>query len=146
MIGLLREDERRRPDLFIWNGPLERSRIESWLQNIGVAVPNDLIDFWARTGGGDAFESETFLAPFEIDGEANLGIEEVNATQRERGLPRGYLIFHSGLGGFSAVRLDDGKYVQLNEESFQETGAYSSLEAWYRDVLRAEYRSRYDLP
>jgi hypothetical protein len=54
------------------------------------------------------------------------------------------LIFHVGLGGFSAVRLDDSRYVQLDKKH-REGEAYPSLESWYLAALRAEFADRYGL-
>ncbi len=54
-------DSLRYPKLFDWNGPVERERLEQWLNDRGLKVPHDLEELWARTGGGEAFEGETIL-------------------------------------------------------------------------------------
>jgi hypothetical protein len=136
------EDASKRPELFHWNGPPDKSKLKEWIARQAFRLPSDLVEFWRETGGGEAFESETFLGPF---GDSGLGddVMSVNAYHRAQGLRDMYLIFHVGLG-MSAVRLSDLRYVSL-DPSYRETSTYASLDAWYSATLRGEYAERYGL-
>ncbi|MFM6209362.1 SMI1/KNR4 family protein [Planktothrix sp.] len=136
------QDAARHPQLFVWNGTIESNQLELWLQEHQLNLPQDLIELWKRTNGGDLFESETILSPF---GDDSLGddIESVNEFHDSQGMSKNYLLFHVGTG-LSAVRLTDGYYVKL-DESYQEIAEFQSLDDWYRDELREEYAKRYNL-
>lgn len=138
-------DAEIRPDVFFWKGSIPKERLDEWLQSRKLNIPDDLKMLWMRTGGGEVLESETILGPY---GDESLGedVDSVNEFHHTKGMPDKYLIFHIGVGGLSAIRLSDNKYVQLNEDSYVELQEYSSLERWYEMVLRQEYRSRYELP
>lgn len=138
-------DAEVRPDVFLWKGCISEARLNDWLRSRELNIPDDLKTLWMWTGGGDVLESETLLSPY---GDDSLGddVDSVNEFHRRNGMPNDYLVFHVGVGGLSAVRLSDNKYVQLNEETYAELQDYSSLEAWYETVLRQEYQSRYELP
>src|SRR5690242_16457419 len=86
----LERDAEKRPDLFRWHGPQPLERLLQWAKASG-AVPPDLLAFWSRTGGGEAFETETFLSPF---GDPVVGddVEGVTAFHREKGLPREWTV------------------------------------------------------
>lgn len=90
------------------------------------------------------FETETILSPCEQE-ESGDNVDFVNRVYREQGMPDNYLIFHSGMDDLSAVRLSDGKYVQINRENFEESKVYNSLAEWYTKLIRAEYAFRYGL-
>jgi len=141
MNNILMQDAARHPQLFVWNGAIESNQLEAWLQEHQLNLPQDLIELWKRTNGGDLFESETILSPF---GDDSLGddIEGVNEFHYSQGMSKKYLLFHLGTG-LSAVRLTDGYYVKL-DESYQEIAQFQSLDDWYRDELRAEYGKRYN--
>ncbi len=143
MNNLIFSDANRRPDLFVWNGAIATEWLQNWLQRHHWQVPEDLFVFWQKTGGGDIYESETILGPLgdNVLGD-NLG--EVNEHLRAQGMADRYVVFYRGLGGLAAVRLTDGQYVQLAEESFAELSEYASFEEWYRR-LREEYAERYGL-
>jgi hypothetical protein len=64
MNTLLEQDSSRRPELFVWNGSLSKERIEKWLEERQLKLPEDLVELWQETGGGELFESETILGPF----------------------------------------------------------------------------------
>jgi hypothetical protein len=138
------EDAARRPDLFIWHGPLDPHRLDAWLRSRQFKVPNDLRRFWIETGGGDFFESETILG---LLGEASPAddVEIVNAFHRSRGMLDEYLIFHRGTGGLTAIQRSTGLYVQLNESNYVETADYPAFESWYMDVIRSEFAHQYGL-
>jgi hypothetical protein len=135
------QDAARYPQLFVWNGTIESNQLEVWLQEHQLNLPQDLIELWKQTNGGDLFESETILSPF---GDDSLGddIEGVNEFHYSQGMSKNYLLFHLGTG-LSAVRLTDNYYVKL-DESYQEIAQFQSLDDWYRDELRSEYGKRYN--
>ena len=143
--SILTDDARARPDLFIWNGRMERTQLESWLASNKwiVSCPRDLLTFWQETGGGDIFESETILGPL---GDPEMGDElaAVNRAMKERGMPESFLVFHVGLVT-SAVYMPSGNYVELASEGFRVVRRFASLDEWYRSTLRAEYAQRYGL-
>jgi hypothetical protein len=139
----IQEDATRRPQYFCWNGPVSETRVRDWTEARRLSLPADLVELWVTTGGGDLFETETILGPFGSIATAD-DVDSVNLLERARGLAPGYLIFHVGLGGFTAVRLNDLQYVTLDTEH-REGALYTSLDSWYRGVLRAEYGERYGL-
>ncbi|VXD15692.1 conserved hypothetical protein [Planktothrix serta PCC 8927] len=142
MNNILMQDAARHPQLFVWNGTIESNQLEVWLEEHQLNLPQDLIELWKRTNGGDLFESETILSPF---GDDSLGddIESMNEFHYSQGMAKNYLLFHLGTG-LSAVRLTDGYYVKL-DESYQEIDQFQTLDDWYRDELRSEYGRRYNL-
>lgn len=144
MMAALREDAKRRPELFDWEGPVSRAHLEPLLAERGWSLPADLVSLWEQTGGGEIFESETLLAPC---GDIALGdnLFTFNDELRQQGLPEGYVVFHSGMT-VSAVRLADGRYIELDVTDFHERAIFSSLEDWYLRLIRAEYAERYGLP
>jgi hypothetical protein len=106
-------------------------------------VPRDLVSFWAATGGGDLLESETILSPFG-DPFSGDDVEGATTTRRERGLPWGWMIFHVGWG-VSAFHLKHLQYAWFEGNLCAPSRTFDSLDAWYVDVLRAEFGGRYGL-
>ncbi len=143
MSSRLANDEKIRPELFLWSGAISRQRIAEWLTERRLRIPDDLLSLWTRTGGGDLFETETIFAPFS--GDATNDVDMMNAFHRSRGLGAGYLVVHDGLA-LTAIRLDDGKWILLDRDDYRELWEYDSLEDWYVSLLRAEYAERYGLP
>ena len=141
----LTDDARVRPDLFIWNGRMERTQLESWLASNKwiISCPRDLLTFWEETGGGDIFESETILGPLS-DPQMGDDLAAVNREMKERGMSENLLVFHVGLVT-SAVDMPSGDYVELAPEGFRVVRRFASLDEWYRSTLRAEYAQRYGL-
>ena len=115
-----------------------------WLGEHTLEIPDDLFEFWLRTGGGDIFESETMLGPF-ADADMGDDVDSVNHFHHQRGLSSEYLIFHTG-SGISAVRLSDKQYMLLNDTDYHEVKSFRSLEEWYMGWIRSEYAERYGLP
>lgn len=93
MSDLFQRDQRLRPDLFIWNGPLSEGLLSRWLRDHGLAVNKELFELWRDTGGGEMFESELVLAPFS-DRRSDEEVIAVNASHWTRGLPRDLLLVH----------------------------------------------------
>jgi hypothetical protein len=142
MNGLILNDADRSPDVFQWNGPVDRGAIDKWVKSHGWKIPEDLLDLWTITGGGEIFESERFLPPLA----STDGRDEIVMVTRwclRHGLPESLVVFHEGLG-FTAVRCLDGAYVSIDGD-LRISGEYRSLERWYVDVLRREYAERYCL-
>ncbi|WP_254566837.1 hypothetical protein [Oscillatoria sp. HE19RPO] len=129
MNNILIEDSARHPQLFVWNGAIPHNRLQAWLLERNLKLSKDLIELWEMTGGGDLFASETILSPF---GDAKLGddIDSVNQFYCDRGMAQKYLVFHGGTG-LSAIRLVDGRYVTLSEDSDRELSEFLTLEDWY---------------
>ena len=131
-MNLLIADAEQRPELFHWNGPVDRSIIEESLASYHL-LPGDLIDFWAETGGGDFFESETILGP---SGDDRLGdsVRIANELHRQGGMPMRYVLFRTGVG-LSAIDLETGKYVELSP-TYETMGSYDTFNAWYWSIRR----------
>ena len=90
------------------------------------------------------FETETILSPF---GQTNLAddLDSVNAFHRRKGLPSNYLIFHTGIGGLTVVKMPVGEYLSVREDSYEVQRTFASLADWYARLIRNEYASRYAL-
>lgn len=142
MIRALREDATERPDLFVWRGAIRREELREWLDAKRLDLPDDLVELWLETGGGDLFESETLLAPFG-DPASGDDVGGVNEAFRIRGLSSAHLIVSTGIF-LAALRLADKKWVLLDQETFQEERECGSFDDWYR-LVRAEFAERYGL-
>jgi hypothetical protein len=139
----MRRDAELKPRLFFWEGAISRTHLKGLIDKQGWTLPSDLFNLLTLTGGGEIFESETILGPFR---DADLGdnLFTYNEELRGRGLPEGYVVFHTGMA-VSAVRLIDGRYVELGLDNFHEREEFESLEDWYLRLIRAEYAERYGL-
>ncbi len=143
MNALLQQDQSCRPELFVWNGPVARERLDEWLRQRGLELPDELLQFWQNTGGGELFETETILGPF---GDRQLGddVDSVNEFHYRRGMDRRYLIVHIG-SVLTAIRLSDNTWVVLDQDTYAELEEYDSFENWYVRVLRTDFADRYGL-
>lgn len=108
-------------------------------------MPSDLFDLWLKTGGGEIFESEMLLHPLEAPLDED-SVDWAERHHRDRGLPEGLLPFHEGGCGLSVIRLRDGRYLNLDPQSYQERSSHGSFDDWYCRVLREEFAERYGLP
>lgn len=135
-------DAVKRPLLFRWRGPLPEDTLRHWTMR-HRSVPPDLLRFWSSTGGGEAFETETFLSPI---GEPSTGddIDGVTSSYRRAGLPPDWVVFHVGLG-LSAFHLIDGRLAWFGQRTGEPTQVFDSFDGWYRGTLRPEYADRYAL-
>jgi hypothetical protein len=145
MLAILKDAETR-PDLFAWSGAITRSQIEVWLGSSNLKVPDDLLDFWTKTGGG--VESETMFRPTQIPSlepyfVSGDDIDTANQYRIPKGMSVSYLVFHDGIF-LSAVRLADKKLVTLDDKH-EETAVFSNLEDGYLGTLRKDYASHYGL-
>jgi hypothetical protein len=140
------EDSSLRPELFIWNGPIESDRLAAWLRRHGLdtSCPKDLQFLWQVTGGGDIFESETLLGPF---GNVQTGDDVIHANEflRRQGLPGRFLVFFVGLS-YGAIDTVSGDYVELESENFRVRRHFRSLDDWYVNTARADFGRKYGLP
>lgn len=135
-------DAQAQPHLFRWNGAIVPEELVAWGLQRGLRIPSDLLQFWAITGGGQIFETETLLKPI-VAAHDESGVERATNWLKSRGLPSGMLVFHEGLC-FTTVRYDDGAYLTLDQRA-RVAGLYESFDNWYVQVLRAEYAKRYGL-
>ena len=140
----IQEDQAKHPELFRFSGSITTAQLNGWLQERNLVVPDDLKRLWCETGGGEMFETETILSPF---GQTNLAddLDSVNAFHRRKGLPSNYLIFHTGIGGLTVVKMPVGEYLSVREDSYEVQRTFASLADWYARLIRSEYASRYAL-
>lgn len=128
----------------MWNGAISNEQLNAWLRERRLELPDELLQLWRDTGGGELFESEVILGPF---GDSRLGddVDSVNEVHRGRGMDPRYLIVHVG-SVLTAIRLADKKWVVLDQDTYEEIEEHDSFESWYRSVLRSEFADRYGLP
>jgi len=140
-MNLLVSDAVQKPELFHWNGTIDRALLRNWLREENLNVPDDLADFWAETGGGDFFESETILGPF---GDQRLGddVKSATASYRERGLSPRLMLFHVGVTR-TAIEQSTLRYVSLNER-YEPAESFASFNEWYYSI-RQPFAETYGL-
>jgi hypothetical protein len=141
--NLLLTDIAARPRAFSWYGALSRERLAKWSAERGLSLPDDLVDLWCLYGGGEMFESEEILVPFDGP-EYALDFDSENQRHHASGLPADLSVFHSG-SWLSAVRALEPRYVTVDPERFSVEVTYPSLDAWYRQTVRLEFWERYGL-
>lgn len=141
----IERDAARRPDLFVWHGPVDPGWFEDWTKHNPWALrcPAELLAFWSRTGGGDLFETEVLLGLAEdaLNGEDLL---TVNRALHSQGLPSHIVVFHVG-SQTSGVDTLSGEFVELRDADRAVVRRFSSLDDWYRGTIRREYAERYGL-
>jgi len=144
MNTLLQQDRARRPDLFQFYGPITGKEMDAWLGERNIVIPEDLKQLWCDTGGGEMFESETILSP---KGRSDLAddVESVNEFHKQKGMTRSWLIFHTGIGGLTVVKVPLGEYASIREGSYEVQQTFQSLADWYGNFVRREYATRYGL-
>src|SRR5258708_22711295 len=113
---LLLRDAALHPLAFCWFGAIPKPEMDAWVQRTGLTVPQDLIELWKITGGGDVFESETILRPTvpSVPNSAFVedDIESRNVRHNAEGKTEGLLVFQDG-AFLSAVRFKDQRFVTL---------------------------------
>ena len=142
-MSLILADAERAPQLFRWNGAVDRQKLAGWIGTRDWRIPPDLFEFWALTGGGQVFESETFHRPV-ASADQEGGVDRITNWCRRLGMAAALVVFHEGLG-LTAISVNDGAYFSLTSD-LRVQNQYGSFDHWYRDVLRAAYRTRYGLP
>jgi len=135
-------DAGQKPQLFNWDGAIDVRDLSTWFEKRKLKIPQDLFDFYCTTGGGTIFEGETILGPY---GNKNLGddLEGMNKYHWEKGMPKNYLIFHTGLD-LTVIDMNTFEYIVLSKD-YHSLSIYESLDEWYINHLRNEYASRYGL-
>lgn len=141
--SLIRQDARRAPNAFIWQGAVPRVRLTTWCAQRGLTLPADLFELLRATGGGDLFESETLLAPFAGQ-DTGDDADGANAHHDAAGLPARYWLVVVGLE-LLALDRERGMYVSFSPANYEILAEYGTLEAWYLATIRAEFGSRYGL-
>jgi hypothetical protein len=141
-------DAEAHPEHFFWFGAIDRSWVESWIKTSHFEIPEDLLDFWSRTGGGDCFDSETFFRPTTLKSTAPYFIEgddfsSADSLRVRNGMPNSYLAFHDGLH-ISAIRRSDRAYVSLSKR-YEALYVSADFDDWYQRTLRSEFAERYGL-
>jgi hypothetical protein len=142
-LGQLRVDTAEHPRLFCWYGPIDPRRLSMWAEGLHLRLPADLRALWLQFGGGEIFETEEVLVPFDGPSYA-AGFEARNTQHREAGLPLSLRLFHAGYV-LSAFRNAEPRYVTVDPSTYAVRGEFDSLDEWYRRALRAEYAARYGL-
>src|SRR5579872_5810683 len=90
----------------------------NWLTDAGFNAPDDLIDLWARTGGGRMFATEDMRIPSSDAGTDTLdSAVALSARLRPEGLPPDALCFHYGT--WVSVLLE-GQLVLLDRSNLRE--------------------------
>jgi hypothetical protein len=147
MLAILK-DATARPELFGWFGPIPSHEINSWLKQSNLRVPDDVLELWAVTGGGDFFdEGETLLRPTALQSPEPYFIESTDFVDlvkqfwTSKGMTTDYLPFHAGIFN-SAIRLSDQRIVTLDSE-FHLIKVFSHLDDWYLRTLRHDYADVY---
>lgn len=141
-MSLILDDANVAPQLFRWNGAVDRQKLTGWIGSRDWRIPPDLFEFWALTGGGRVFDSETFHRPIASD-EQEGGVERITNWCRRLGMAGALVVFHEGLG-LTAISINDGAYLSLTSD-LRVQNQYGSFDHWYRDVLRATYGAQYGL-
>jgi hypothetical protein len=82
-------------------------------------------------------ESETILGPYgKVDRTDDF--DSVNDFPWPRGMPANWLVFATGMGDLTVVKMSTGEYADIWHESL------GSLAEWYA-MIRNELASRYGL-
>jgi hypothetical protein len=144
---LLLRDAAQHPRAFCWFGAIPKYEIDEWVQHTGLTLPQDLIELWKTTGGGDVFETETILRPTvpSVPNSAFVedDIESRNVRHNAEGKPEELFVFQEG-AFLSAVHLKDHRFVTLTN-SYAVRDVFDTLDEWYTNTLRAEFGHRYSL-
>ena len=146
---ILLEDARRVPRIFFLFGAIPEAELTEWLRRNALVLPNDLLELWQLTGGGDVFDSETIFRP-TVPSIPNTSfveddIEGRNTAYGEEGKSGDLYVFQQG-AFLSAVRLSDQRFVTLTKGGYTIKDSFASLDEWYVRTLRAEYGESYGLP
>ena len=135
------EDSRTYPKIFFWNGLLASEQLSSWLRQNDFNISEELKCLWVSTGGGDFFESETILNPFGAPASGD-DVMSINKFHWEKGMPRNYLVFHTGFAGLTAFDMETCSVVLLQNDTYKIKNSYRNLDAWYCGIRR-EFAYKY---
>lgn len=131
------DDAMLKPELFVWNGGIGVDEIESYCKKSNIELPEDIRELWQKTGGGDIFESETILSPVDNISIVGENIDNINEWLREKGLFVHYLVFHIGGNSYSAINLNNMRYIVLSADNLKKIAEYASFDDWYT-ALKSE--------
>ncbi|MDP4174854.1 MAG: hypothetical protein Q8933_12835 [Bacteroidota bacterium] len=143
MNEIILNDAKLRPDLFLWNGALDAEYLQEWIEDRNLELPEDMVEFWKATGGGNVFESEELLGPTGAP-EYGVDFDATNEWLKDAGMPDDYIAISSG-SFLGAIRLSDKKYVLLDSIEFDVLAEYDTLDELYQETIRAEFASQYDM-
>lgn len=140
----LKLDHAWNPLLFEWAGSLDEARLNEWIAQRAISVPDDLREVWLWTGGGEMFESEVILSP--LTGEDDYdSLELTNRSFHEQGLSTDYLVFEEGVF-LGAIRQSDLLYVDLDYDTLEPRMLFPCFDDWYTRLIRESFRRKYRLP
>lgn len=93
-----------------------------------------------KRGGGDVDQTETILGPY---GNRELAddVDSVNEFHWRKGMPADWLIFHTGLGGLTVVKMSTGEYANVQHDSFEVEETFNSFADWYEKSIRPAFPS-----
>jgi hypothetical protein len=130
MNSQIKEDAAKWPNEFYLLQPIPPAELNAWLSERNLTVPDDLKEVWRETGGGDVFDTETILCPY---GNRDLAddVDSVNEFYWRRGMPVDWLIFATGIGELTVVKMSTGEYANVRYDSFEVTETFSSFADWY---------------
>jgi hypothetical protein len=119
---------------------------QEWATNSRLEFPEDLLDFWSQTGGGDCFESEISFRPTDQPSKAlilssAMILDPQTIIVKRTGCHLIYLAFQDGLQ-LSAIRRSDQTHVVLNEK-YEVKGVFADFNEWYERTLRTEFAERH---
>lgn len=135
-------DAKKRPDLYFWNKPIPEEVLKKWLSERNLRIPDDLIELYTKTGGGDFLESETILNPLHEDNNENL--KYMNDYYWKIGMPKNWLLFHIGFGD-SAINMDTLEIIVFYKKPIRIIETFKSFTEWYLLWIRDEFKDRYGL-
>lgn len=124
-----------------FNGGVDGGLIKEVVSSLlpGIEIPNQVLNFWIKCGGGECFETETFLYPLpSIDKE---NIVEINISFWQNGLNRQFLIFYLGGFGLGSIKVGTSNIFLLrnNFEIYEELTDFNELVT----LINEEYSLRY---
>ncbi len=142
MIDIIKSDIKKYPTILFPFGRIGAAELKKELNNYNFKFPSELVDIWSEFGGGDFFQTETILYPYQNEHIDN--IVDVNNFLIKEGMPVKYFAFHIGRGEVTAfLKEDNNRIVNLKRDSWQETYHYSSFKDWFADLRMELISMRY---
>jgi hypothetical protein len=137
----LRSDVEDFSNVFNWKGPIASDAVNQFLVQEATQIPDDLHDLWLAKGSGDLFESEELYGP---DG-SEEDISVMQTLMSDEGLlTQNFVIFHRGTW-LSAIDRDSGLITAFGAGLVPVAKPFRSLDQWYMQLIRPEFRERYGL-
>jgi hypothetical protein len=93
-----------------------------------------------KRGGGDVDQTETILGPY---GNRELAddVDSVNDFHWRKGMPVDWLIFATGVGDLTVVKMSTGEYANVQHDSFEVEETFNSFADWYEKSIRPAFPS-----